>query len=358
MIQNHRRYELSMPISFMDLFPRNLLQLKYTGKTYFELPEKLFNRVYPSHYCRIIRSISLTIPCVVGPYSTISCTLTLLGSKIRIKPHLLAPSGHCSHEDLSERYRMQEDDDRFVILPGNNQAMATSKGIQDSGMFQLNYQDEQLLRFENQGVVDARFCIEMPIQHNHFPMETISDIVMDLNYTAKEGGPQLAEAARSELQDYFPYKGERLLCMNEIRPDDWYHFQEALNKLLALYIGRQDFAYIPGAHQLFVDQIEVFIETVPCVPCDGIDVYFQEPEDSDCIDCDDTLIKCVKADYLGGLFHGVLIHHFQVNDKTELIGHLKLPEDIEIKRVYLLLTYGCKWLDCDHNGSDSCNCNS
>jgi hypothetical protein len=49
------------------------------------LPESLFDADYPGHYMRRLKSVSLTIPCVVGPYTSINCTLTLLKNQTRVK---------------------------------------------------------------------------------------------------------------------------------------------------------------------------------------------------------------------------------------------------------------------------------
>ncbi|MGH9960056.1 MAG: hypothetical protein ACREBC_23525 [Pyrinomonadaceae bacterium] len=37
----------------------------------------------PGHYFRRIKSLAVSIPCVVGPYTSVNCTLTLLKSAIR-----------------------------------------------------------------------------------------------------------------------------------------------------------------------------------------------------------------------------------------------------------------------------------
>ena len=37
--------------------------------------EVLFDLDYPGHYLRRLKSVGLTIPCVTGPYTGVSCTL-------------------------------------------------------------------------------------------------------------------------------------------------------------------------------------------------------------------------------------------------------------------------------------------
>lgn len=80
---NSREYEISKNISLVLLDPLALIALKETGHCIVGLPEAFFDMDYPGHYMRRIKSVSLTIPCVTGPYTSVNCTLTLLQSKIR-----------------------------------------------------------------------------------------------------------------------------------------------------------------------------------------------------------------------------------------------------------------------------------
>jgi hypothetical protein len=81
--QSRREYELSQPISLRRLDPLALLKLVQSGACQFDIPEWLFDRDTPGHYMRRIKSASLSIPCVVGPYASVNCKLTLLRSETR-----------------------------------------------------------------------------------------------------------------------------------------------------------------------------------------------------------------------------------------------------------------------------------
>ena len=72
--QNRREFELTKHVSLALLDPLALVKLRETGRCFFRLPEEIFDLDYPGHYFRRIKSVSLTLPCVVGPYTTISCT--------------------------------------------------------------------------------------------------------------------------------------------------------------------------------------------------------------------------------------------------------------------------------------------
>src|SRR6266487_2303668 len=81
--QNRREFELTKHVSLAMLDPLALVRLRETGRCFFRLPEELFDLDYPGHYFRRIKSVSVSLPSVVGPYTTVSCTLRLLNHSIR-----------------------------------------------------------------------------------------------------------------------------------------------------------------------------------------------------------------------------------------------------------------------------------
>jgi hypothetical protein len=84
--ENNRDMELTKNISLKALDPVQLDMLRYTGRCSFKLPDILFDLDHPGHYYRRIKSLSISIPSIVGPYSGVNCTLTLNSSKTRKTP--------------------------------------------------------------------------------------------------------------------------------------------------------------------------------------------------------------------------------------------------------------------------------
>src|SRR5205085_2883746 len=150
------------------------------------LPEALFDMDYPGHYMRRIKSVTLSIPCVTGPYTSVNCTLTLLSNQIRIDSDAQRPYAK----------RGGDDDPRFVTTFSAIESIATSTAQNDSGMFEVNFRDERYLPFEGAGVI-SMWRIDMPRDCNAFDFETISDVILRINYTAREGGASLQKAARA-----------------------------------------------------------------------------------------------------------------------------------------------------------------
>src|SRR5260370_24714385 len=78
--------ELTRHVSLRQLNPLALLTLKLTGTCQVTIPEWLYDRDCPGHYMRRIKSVGLSIPSVVGPYTNVHCTLSLLRSSVRTSP--------------------------------------------------------------------------------------------------------------------------------------------------------------------------------------------------------------------------------------------------------------------------------
>ena len=75
----------------------------------------------------------------------------------------------------------------------------TSSADRDSGLFETNLQDERYLPFEGDGAVST-WRIELPTELRPFDYDTISDVVLHIRYTARDGGQQLASAAADSLR--------------------------------------------------------------------------------------------------------------------------------------------------------------
>lgn len=197
--QNKREHELTKHISLSMLDPVAVEMLKQTGVCHFRVPEALFDIDHPGHYMRRIKTVSLSIPCVTGPYTNVPAELTLLNSEIRTDPD---PGG-------DEGYTRTEDDERFRDILGTAESIVTSSANRDSGLFETNLQDERYLPFEGAGAVST-WRIELPTELRPFDYDTITDGILHMRITAREGPPQFKNAARDQLRS----------SLNEItRPD-------------------------------------------------------------------------------------------------------------------------------------------
>jgi hypothetical protein len=192
---NRREYELTKHVSLLQVAPQALLELRTTGSCTIRLGEELFNLDGPSHYFRRIKNVAVTVPCVTGPYAGVNCTLTLLKSSIR-KTGTLGDGDYGRAADAV--------DARFDDYYGSMQSIVTSSAQNDGGLFETNLRDERYLPFENSGAI-SEWQLTLPAnpaadEPTQFDYETISDVVLHVRYTAREGGESLGRAARADLR--------------------------------------------------------------------------------------------------------------------------------------------------------------
>src|SRR5262249_39787775 len=88
--KNKRELELVKHVSLLQLDPGALITLRKTGQCIFSLPESLFDSDQPGHYYRRLKSVSVTLPCVTGPYTSVNATLSLVSNSTRVSGELLA----------------------------------------------------------------------------------------------------------------------------------------------------------------------------------------------------------------------------------------------------------------------------
>ena len=163
---NYRGLEVDQSFSLTQVAPDALIQLKETGVCTFEVSEIFFNLFYPGHYRRRIKAVRLTIPCITGPYTNVSATLTLTSSQLRKEPK------------LGEPYLLDVPRSRSLTI-------ATSTAQNDAGVFELNFRDERYMPFEGAGAVST-WELRLPKNFKQFDYQTINDVILHISYTAEQ----------------------------------------------------------------------------------------------------------------------------------------------------------------------------
>ena len=132
---------------------------------------------------RRIRSVGITIPCVIGPYTSLSCTLTLTKSTLRTSPL------------LADGYpRQGSDDNRFVDYFGATQSIVTSSGAerQRAVRGEPGRRATTAVRGRRRGKhLEAGAAAGL----RPFDYVTISDVILHIRYTAREAGDPLGAAS-------------------------------------------------------------------------------------------------------------------------------------------------------------------
>jgi hypothetical protein len=256
--RSKREYEITRHVSLFALDPAALITLRETGTCQISVPEALSDLDFPGHYFRRLKAVSVSIPCVVGPYAGVAATLKLLRSSIRTNTAALPGYGRV------------DPDSRFMDSPGGVEAVVTSSARNDSGLFETNLHDERFLPFEGAGAI-ATWELQLPDEFRAFDYDTISDVILHIRYTAREGGDDLKTAAvrnlttalnaieRMGAQQGFA----RLFSLRRDFPAEWYHLTNpadvTVDSKTDLTIAKSRFPFLFSARTvtLTVDKVSV-----------------------------------------------------------------------------------------------------
>jgi hypothetical protein len=374
--ENLREYELTKHVSLRLHSPAAFLALKLTGRCVVELPEWLFDLDYPGHYLRRIKNMSLTVPAVVGPYAGVHARLTLLSSQTRIDPRLHGPVASCCDDDVpppvqlprcscrpaisplpaqppapdahTNGYVALPDDPRIVRHYAATEAIATSSGQNDSGLFELNFRDERYLPFEFAGAV-SRLRLELPPENNEFDLDTVSDVILHVNYTAREGGEQLRTAASEVAQAHAPGDGRRVFDLRYEMPDEWARFVGRHGRAdggqhFDLELTRSMFPYALGDREVLVTRMELFVEAHGATPGTHREVEFAAAHDPGCelAESDEFEFQCVADGSWPGFFHGgveAVLGPVRGNQRQR-VGTFRFEDPVaDVTRVFLVVDY-------------------
>jgi hypothetical protein len=234
---NKREFELTKHISLRQLNPLALILLKATGRCVLEIPEWLFDMDCPGHYMRRIRSVALSIPAITGPNTSVNCTLSLQKSSVRTSSLL-----------VNGEYTRQDDDSRFNDIFGSIQSVVTSNAQSDSGLFETNLRDERYLPFEYAGAIST-WQLELPAEIPQFDYESITDVIIHMRYTARQGGNALGSAATAFIRNtvFADIEESGLVQFFDLKhdfPNAWHDFRTSDSpENLIILIKKQHFPY-------------------------------------------------------------------------------------------------------------------
>src|SRR5262249_32444001 len=123
-------------------------------------------------------------------------------------------------------YEAGPQDPRIFRCYAAREAIATSSGQNDGGVFQFNEYEDRYHPFQFQGAV-SRWRMELPIENNYFDLYSLSDVILHMNYTAREGGDLLRQAAREAARCKLPGDGWAFFDVRHEFPDAWELFRRS-----------------------------------------------------------------------------------------------------------------------------------
>lgn len=328
---NQREYELTKHVSLQQVSPKELLRLRATGRCVIPLPEEVFDLDAAGHYFRRLKSVAVSIPCVVGPYTTISSTLTLLKSTIRISS-LLGDSGYP---------RSGADDSRFSDHLGVLESIVTSSGQNDSGLFEANLHDERYLPFEGSGAV-SQWQLSLPAdprpEHDlrQFDYDTIADVILHLRYTAREGGDLLRKNAvdnlTSQIDAAQSFGSRRLFSVRHDFPNEWARFKSvALTPTsppapLTITLSEAHYPFWSKGHLDAIKAVEIFAETAK----NTVNI-------ADQLDATANKDELVKDPPMGNLRGGMLTH---ISPPAPVGAFTLYLDDNSMNDIWFLVAWG------------------
>ncbi len=234
--KNSRRLEIEKTISLRQLFPQEFLKFKWghdagnQGVLNFTLSERLFDFDFPGHYCRKIKTVSVSLPAVIGPYQNLNATLSQGSNSVLLKADSMnvSPVNYLIYNTSSNPGGTAPPTPPADVLRSNwmpNQQIAVSRGINDSGLFQLDFNDERYLPFEGTGAVSG-WTFNLPPDTNRINFDSISDVIVKVQYTALDGGNVFAGKVKSLYTQsaYTQYQNLKAKCMdmNQTYANAWF----------------------------------------------------------------------------------------------------------------------------------------
>lgn len=243
-----------MAVSLARVDPAALVSLRRTGTCTFDVPEAVFDLVYPGQYRRHLRSVGVTIPCVAGPFSPVSAELTLLASHVRDRPVA---------------------DARVPVHGVRTTAITTSSAQNDAGVFELSFRDDRRLPFEGAGV-DSRWQIRLPARMRSFDYETITDVVLHFAYDAR-GDDGLRRSIESDTgaleafltRDSDPPPLALLFSLRAMAPDAFRRLLRPGAGAVEVTIDRQWLPYVVGFRNVVLRQAILAVHA-PVAPAGSV----------------------------------------------------------------------------------------
>ncbi|MBL4647814.1 MAG: hypothetical protein JKY13_02490, partial [Gammaproteobacteria bacterium] len=245
---NVRKLEIEKTISLRQLDPEQWQQFRKTGNCTFSLNEQLFDFDYPGHYDRTIKTISLSIPAIVGPYQNIQATLTQTTNRVVLEPDIKGVKSLLPNDEQQDATALP------TSIRSNwyaNQQVAITRGINDDGLFVLNFGDERYVPFEGTGAI-SEWELSMPPASNPIDFNSITDVIIQLKYTATDGSKTLVEGDGSKTPVTFrdavieqlpDYSGYYYLSLSQAYPAAWRAFLNQSARELDFTVNRSLFPF-------------------------------------------------------------------------------------------------------------------
>ena len=244
---------LSQPLPTSDKFDPGLRE------TRADFSQFLFDIDFPGHYCRRIDSVSLAIPCIVGPYASLNCTLRLRQHKYRISTEAESAA---SYPETPSDLRFRTDNIPITSIAIGAPIPSTGQ----TGTFSFGFPGNSYSPFQGAGVIST-WQIDLPPELRQFEYRTISDVVLQLRYTALDGGPMFRRAASDAVliaikQPSEPAVLAMLVNVSSDYASEWYSFRSQLKKGESAYLNMPG---VSGMLPFWTQRLKVTVDSISVI---------------------------------------------------------------------------------------------
>jgi hypothetical protein len=148
-----------------------------------------------------------------------------------------------------------------VDYAGAVQSIVTSSASNDGGMFETNLRDDRFLPFEGAGAESTwKLDLADPKGYPAFDYSTLSDVILHLRYTARQGAD--AGKVKASLDDLFQEAAGAglalLFSLSHDFPTEWSAFLNSADAPFSATIRRDYFPYFTQGKPITVTSVELF----------------------------------------------------------------------------------------------------
>lgn len=238
-----RLLNLSQSFSLARLMPVEFESLRHTGQLTFATPMAWFDEGFPGHYMRLIKRVRLTVVALIPPTTGIRASLSNSGLSRVVTGDVGFPT---------------------TVIRQDPQAVALTSSIAASGVFELDSQAELLQPFEGMGV-DSAWTLEIPRAGNSFDFDSLTDVVLTLEYTAL-GSQELRERVVKTLPQR--QSGDRVFSLRLDFPDIWYDICNGTGSSVSVTIPIAKRAFPGGLADVRINEMAVSIQDLANKPAE------------------------------------------------------------------------------------------
>jgi hypothetical protein len=210
-VSNHKRpFEITRTFSLSRFDPKALFRLIDHGTCDFSLTEEMYDRDFPGHYRRQLKTVAVVLQTAEGV--TANATLTQVHDQLVLRP-----------DPKALRFLLTGEGETPTSIRGNwrpSQQVAFSEPDEygfTTGLFELRFDTDRFLPFEGTGAV-SRWRLQLSGPDVAEVRRNLTDVAIKVRYTAFTGGDAFAAEVHRALR---PAPRARLFDVATDFPEAW-----------------------------------------------------------------------------------------------------------------------------------------